>query len=332
VSGRYNRAAVQIRDQSGVDPALNGNHSFSRFNPGVGFNWNPIKAFNGFIGYNEGNRAPTAVELTCADPLAPCKLPNAFVADPPLQQVVSKTFEMGARGAFATGTSYSIAVFRTQLQNDLQFISTAAVPSAGYFQNVGNTRRQGLEAFLNQTWGRLTLQLRYSYIDATYQSSFAVPSPANSSAVDGLIFVSPGNQIPGIPKNQFKLRADYAFTPSLRGGVNVVAFSSQYARGDENNQDANGPVPGYAVVNLDASWQVTPNIEVYGLVSNLFNKKYSNFGIVGTSYFTGADFGYYANTPGAVPAPSQFQAPGAPLGAWVGVRLSWEPMKRRATP
>jgi outer membrane receptor protein involved in Fe transport len=339
VSGRYNHASVQIRDQSGVDPALNGNHSFSRFNPAVGFNWNPVKAFQGFVGYNEGNRAPTAVELTCADPAAPCKLPNAFIADPPLQQVVSKTFELGARGAFATGTSYSVALFRTQLENDLQFISSAAVPTAGYFQNVGNTRRQGLEAFLNQTWGNLTLQLRYSLIDATYQSSFAVSSPNNSSAVDvdgdgvpDLIFVQPGNRIPGVPRQQFKFRADYAFTPTVRAGLNVVAFSSQYARGDENNQDANGPVPGYAVVNLDASWQVTPQIEIYGLVSNLFDRKYSNFGVLGANYFTGTDFAYYASTPGASPAPTQFQGPGAPLGAWVGVRLSWEPMKRRATP
>jgi iron complex outermembrane receptor protein len=91
-------------------------------------------------------------------------------------------------------------------------------------------------------------------------------------------------------------------------------------------------VPGYAVVNLDASWQVTPQSEVYGLVSNLFDRKCSNFGPLGANYFTGNDCGYYASTQGPTPAPAQFQGPGAPLGAWVGERLSWEPLKRRMTP
>jgi outer membrane receptor protein involved in Fe transport len=337
LAGRYNRAAVEIRDRSGVEPELNGNHTFTRFNPAAGLNWNPSRAFNTFVTYNEGNRAPTAVELTCADPNAPCKLPNSFVADPPLQQVVSKTFELGTRGAFGTGTSYSFALFRTNLENDLQFVSSAVVPTAGYFQNVGNTRRQGLEAFLNQRWGQLSLQLRYSYIDATYRSSFSVASPNNSSAadVDGdgtpdLIFVSPGNRIPGIPRHQFKLRADYAFTPAIRAGINVLAFSDQYARGDENNQDVNGPVPGYAVVNLDASWQVTRQVELYGLVSNLFRRNYSNFGTLGSNFFTGDGFTYFAGTAGAAPVPTQFQGPGAPLGAWVGVRIALDGLTARA--
>jgi outer membrane receptor protein involved in Fe transport len=336
LSGRYDRATVEIRDRSGVEPELNGNHAFSRFNPAAGLNWNPTRAFNAYATYNEGMRAPTAVELTCADPNAPCKLPNAFIADPPLQKVVSRTMELGTRGALAIGATYSLALFRTDLENDLQFVSSAAVPTAGYFQNVGDTRRQGLEAFLTQQWGRLGVQLRYSLVDATYRSSFTLASPNNSSAadVDGdgepdLITVRSGNRIPGIPRHQFKLRADYAFAPTVRGGLNVIAFSNQYARGDENNQDANGPIRGYAIVNLDASWQITPQIELYGLVTNVFDKKYSSFGTLGSNFFTGTSFTYYDGTPGASPVPAQFQGPGAPRGGWIGVRLTWDAVKRR---
>jgi outer membrane receptor protein involved in Fe transport len=85
----------------------------------------------------------------------------------------------------------------------------------------------------------------------------------------------------------------------------------------------NGKVPGYAVVNLDASWRVAPNFEIYGQVSNLFDKKFSNFGTLGRDYFTGSGFSYYDTTPGAAPASTQFQGPGAPFGAWVGVRFTW---------
>ena len=331
LAGRFNKAVVEIRDQTGLEPALNGDNSFSRFNPAGGLNYNFSPALNTYLAYNEGMRAPTAVELTCADPNAPCKLPNAFIADPPLKPVISKTFEAGIRGVLPFGTNYSFALFRTDLQDDLQFVSSAAVPTAGYFQNVGDTRRQGLELGLAQTFGRFSIQMRYSLIDATFQSPFTVSSPNNSTAVDtdgdgapDLIYVQPGDRIPGIPLNQFKLRADYAFTPQFRAGLNLIAFSNQYARGDENNKDVNGPIPGYAVVNLDASYLVLPQLEIYGQISNLFNNKYSNFGTLGRDYFTGSGFSYYDSTPGASPVPTQFQGPGAPFGAWIGLRLTWE--------
>jgi iron complex outermembrane receptor protein len=85
-SGRFNDARISIRDQSGTNPDLDGDHRFRRFNPAVGMTFNPKPGFTTYLSYNEGMRAPTAAELTCADPAAPCKLPNAFLADPPLKR------------------------------------------------------------------------------------------------------------------------------------------------------------------------------------------------------------------------------------------------------
>ncbi|HSD60270.1 MAG TPA: TonB-dependent receptor, partial [Burkholderiales bacterium] len=232
LAGRYNVSKVEITDLTGLEPALNGNHKFNRFNPAVGVNWNPSPAVNTYLAYNEGMRAPTAVELTCADPAAPCKLPNAFLADPPLEPVVAKTWEGGFRGRLMANLGYRFTLFRTELDNDIQFISTTTTPGAGFFQNVGKTRRQGLEMGLTQQWGSLRWVLGYSLIDATYQSTFNVPSPFNSSAVDvdgdgvrDQITVTPGDTIPAIPRNQFKLSVDYAFTSKFNGGFAVQAFS-----------------------------------------------------------------------------------------------------------
>ncbi|HYS15129.1 MAG TPA: TonB-dependent receptor, partial [Burkholderiaceae bacterium] len=102
LSGRFNDARVSIRDQSGIAPELDGDHRFRRFNPAVGMNFNPTPGFTTYASYNEGMRAPTALELTCADPAAPCKLPNSFLADPPLKKIVARTFELGARGREGT--------------------------------------------------------------------------------------------------------------------------------------------------------------------------------------------------------------------------------------
>jgi len=331
LSGRYNRAKVEIRDTTGLQPKLNGSHTFNRFSPAAGVAWNPSPAINTYVAYNEGMRAPTAVELTCADPEDPCKLPNAFLADPPLEKVVAKTWEGGFRGRLFGNTGYSLTLFRTKLEDDIQFIGSATSPGAGFFQNVGETRRQGLELGLSHQVDRLRLTAGYSLIDATFESFLTINSPFNSSAVDvdgdgepDLINVTPGNHIPGIPRHQFKLRADYAFTPKFLAGVSVQAFSDTYARGDENNQDINGTVPGYAVVNLDAAYQWDDRLQFWARINNLFDEDYESFGVLGANFFTGAGFTYYDGTPGAAPRAEQFRGPGAPFGIWVGLTYAFD--------
>jgi outer membrane receptor protein involved in Fe transport len=329
LAGRWNRARVLITDRSGVDSGLNGDNTFSRFNPAVGLNFNPSSALNTYVTYNEGMRAPTAIELTCADPAAPCKLPNAFLSDPPLKAVVSKTFELGTRGMLSPNTQYSVALFRTDLQDDIQFIANSASGTTGFFSNVGKTRRQGVELGLQQRVGKLSLRGAYSYIDATYQSTFNIPSPSNSSAdqtpgpTQGQITVRPGDKIPAIPPHNFKLRADYAFTPMLQAGLSVVYASSQFARGDENNQDSNGKIPSYTLVNLDGSWKITDQLQIFGKVTNLFDQTYQTFGILGQNFFRGPGFTYDQGLAG----PEQFRTPGMPRAFFAGVRYDFLPAK-----
>ncbi|HVY81272.1 MAG TPA: TonB-dependent receptor [Steroidobacteraceae bacterium] len=325
-SGRYNHTRIQIEDRTGDAPSLNGKHTFSRFNPAVGVNFNPTAQLTAYASYNEGVRAPTAVELTCASPDAPCKLPNDFLADPPLHEVVSKTMEVGARGAVGTVWHWSAAAYRTRLLNDIQFISAGAgATNAGFFANIGTTRRQGVELGLETRGTPVSFAIRYTLLDATFRSSFAESSPANSSADDdGVIEVEPGDRIPANPRHVLKVRADWAVTPRLFIGANVLTSAGVYARGDENNQDENGQLPGYTLVNLDGRFLVSDHLEVFARVNNVFDRRYFNFGVVGENFFTGPDrtFGPAA---GVDPAAEQFRGPGAPRGAWLGVRYSFGP-------
>jgi outer membrane receptor protein involved in Fe transport len=262
-------------------------------------------------------RAPTAIELTCADPAAPCRLPNVFLADPPLKPVLAQTFELGLRLPLGDQGRLAAALFRTNLQDDIQFISTGgAAINAGYFQNIGRTRRQGIEFSAEATVARWTFAASASYVAATFQSPFTVFSPNNSSAnAAGDIQVSAGDRIPGIPAGTLKLRAQFALAERATVGASLLAFARQYARGDENNQDANGPVPGYAIVNLDAQWEIARGLQLFANIANLLNSRYSTFGVLGQNFFTGP-----GNTFDAANAQSaQFRTPGAPFGIWVGV-------------
>ena len=323
-SGRYNYTRVRIEDRTGESPLLNGESAFSRFNPAIGVNFNPTPNLTAYASYNEGVRAPTAIELTCADPNAPCKLPNDFLADPPLHEVVSKTFEVGARGSLGSASRWTASVFRTRLGNDIEFISSGAgATNAGYFANVGTTRRQGVELGLETRLKPVALAVHYTLLDATFQSSFSESSPANSSADEnGVIQVIPGARIPANPRHVVKIRADWEVTSRLSVGANLLTSAGSYARGDENNQDVNGQLPGYTVLNLDGHFLVSKSFEVFARVNNVLDRRYSNFGVVGQNFFTGPGrtFGPAA---GVDPVNEQFRGPGAPIGAWIGARYSF---------
>ncbi|GLU32662.1 TonB-dependent receptor [Trinickia caryophylli] len=319
LAGRYNWSSASIGDASGTQPALDGRHVFSRFNPAVGLNWNPTNALTVYATYNEGMRAPTAIELACADPNAPCSLPNDFLADPALKPVVSKTFELGARGRLGAATTWSAAVYSTTLVDDIQFIGSAG-SSQGYFQNVGKTRRQGVELAGRTKFGPLAVGASYSYVDATYRTSWTENSASNSSAdANGDITVKRGDHIPGIPAHTIKVRFDYDVTPKWDIGSNLTYRSSIFARGDENNEDVNGKLAGYFLIDLDTTYHVTKQLQVFARVTNLLDKRYASFGVLGSNVFTGPGHTF----DGANPVNEQFVGVGAPRGFWLGMRYAW---------
>jgi iron complex outermembrane recepter protein len=323
LAGRYNQARISVADRSGHDPGLDNTSNFSRFNPAIGLNFNPSPVVTAYASYSEGMRAPSPIELTCADAAAPCKLPNVFLSDPPLKAVVSRTIEAGARGRSGVST-WSAAVYRTDLDDDIQFIASGfGALNAGYFRNVGKTRREGIELAAGTRLSDLTLNLRYSHTDATFRSSFVAASPNNSTAdATGAILVHPGNRIPGVPSDAFKLRADLDLPASWSVGASLVVASTQFAHGDENNRDVHGRVPGYALVDLDARWQLAPQWEIFASIANVFDRRYQNFAILGANAFTGPDRSF-GPALGLEPAPEQFRAAGAPRGVWVGVRYAF---------
>jgi len=317
VSGRYNRARITTEDRSGGSPAINGAHTYGRFSPAAGVTWSQSGGLNMFGGVSQGMRVPSPVELTCADPNAPCTLPNIFVADPPLQPVRATTYELGARGRLGTDAFYSAAIYRTDLADDIQFITAGGgATNAGYFQNVGRTRRQGVELTAGASLGSLRFIARYSLLDATFQSAFTARSVNNETAdAIGNIDVQPGDRLPGLPQSVLRVRTDWERGP-FAVGISVVAAGWQYARGNENNADPGGRVPGYALVALDATWQVAPQWQLFARVDNLFNSTTQNFGVLGANYFRGPGGTFDAVLAG----PEPFRSPLPAFGAWIGIQ------------
>lgn len=311
-SGRYNLTQIQMTDKFGTE--LTGDHSYDRFNPSAGLTYTLRPELNFYGNYSESNRAPTPVELSCADPDAPCRLPNAFLSDPPLKQVVATTGEIGARGDFLgvlDGTiHWNTTLFHTENSNDILFISAGTQRGEGYFDNVGQTLRRGFELGVHGTFDRYQLGLNYTLLDATFQTPFLAASPNNPKATDGVLFVRKGSRIPGLPQHMLKFDASVTLLEGLSAGTEIIYNSGQYLRGDEANLTP--PLPDYAIVMLHGEYRYNEHFALFARVNNLFDTQYQNFGLYGNASDVLGD-AYWNN---------RFVGPGAPRTAWVGIKLA----------
>ena len=327
VSGRYNKTRITTIDQMGPDPdtgkSLDGDQSYSKFNPAVGLTWQASPAATLYGGFNQGNRAPSPIELGCADPETACRLPNAMASDPPLKQVVSRTFEVGARGVANKALHWNVGLFQTTNRDDILFISSGT-GGLGYFDNVGKTQRRGAEIGLSGTTGIVDWSATYSYVRARFRSNELLLGTANSSQDEnGNIFVPSGSTIPGIPAHSLKLDLGLRFTDRWRVGANMTAFSDQYVRGNENNRHEpdgeeflhSGKIGGYAVFNLTTSYDFGNGLEIFAKVNNVFDKKYATGGILAENIFQDVNSAATSEERGET-----FIAPGAPRAGWIGVR------------
>ena len=346
LSGRYNRTTIDNQDR--IQPlagsgSLTGTNSFGRFNPAAGVTFNPTTALNAYFGYSEGSRAPTSIELGCADPNQPCKLPNALAGDPPLNQVVTRTLEAGLRGRRESHLNWSVGWFWAENHDDILFVASTQT-GFGYFKNFGATRRQGMQADLKGNFWHLSLGGGYTFLNATYESSETVNGSSNSAndsalagapGTDGTIQLRPGDRIPLIPQHMLKTFASFQATKKFAVDLDFMAVSTVYARGNENNSSqpdgkfylGPGTSPGCGVVNLAAHYQVHPRLQLFVQINNLLDHRYYTGAQLGPTGFT--DQGTFIARPlppanGEFPlVHATFYAPGAPIGVWGGVRFTF---------
>ncbi len=329
-SGRFNRTTIdnldRIQPQAGTG-SLTGSHVFSRFNPSVGLTYRGL-----YASYSEGSRAPTAIELGCADPASPCRLPNALAGDPPLQQVVTRTVEAGVRSSGESKIRWNLGWFRADNRNDLLFVASPQT-GFGYFKNFGQTLRQGVEAGVSARIRRVTLGANYTFLDATFRSPEVVNGQANSSNRAGVIAIVSGQRIPLVPHHMTKAYADIQVTSKFVVTLGVVGISGAIARGNENSQHqpdgrlfiGPGSSPGYAVANLGGRYELHRRVELFGQINNLFDRQYYSGAQLGPTGFT-AEGNYIARpfpaVGGVFPVrQATFYAPGVPRGIWGGVRF-----------
>lgn len=305
VAARVNGTSLRLHDRIGT--ALEGTHAFWRINPAAGVTFDLAPRLNAYAGYTESSRVPTPVELTCADPTDPCRLPNAFVSDPPLDQIVGRTLEGGVRRLGGPFT-WAVALFTTRVHDDIVFISSGTLRGEGHFENIDRTLRHGLETTVDVTKGPVSLFAAYTLQRATFGTDLRIASRHHPDAANGEIAVVNGDRLPGVPTHSGKAGVSAAIGDRLAVSVTARAQSGQHFRGDEANLLP--PVPGFAVVDARARVRIASRFAVIGEAENVFDARYATFGALGDASLVGS-------------GDPRFHGPGAPRGGWVGLELTF---------
>ena len=341
VSGRYNRNTVRNRDAitpGGGSGSLDGDHRFSRFNPAIGLAYAPavgverLPRLQRRQPHADGHRA---------------RLRRSGKPVPPAQRHGRRpALETGgdedvgswpARQAGPSVARWSAGLFRAENHDDILFVADNQA-GFGYFKNFGKTRHQGVELALDGKTGALDFGVNYTWLQATYQSREIVNGSANSSSdadapgLEGNIVITPGKRIPLTPSHILKAHVDLQGGRDWTVGLAMIAVSSAYARGNENNaHQAGGPAylgagksGGYAVVELNGKYQLTRQLSVFVQVNNLFDRQYATAAQLGATGFDAN--GNFAARPlpavnGEYPmVNATFYAAGAPRSVNAGLR------------
>jgi outer membrane receptor protein involved in Fe transport len=368
--------------KSPLDPAETEKFSYYSFNPSLGATWQAKENLNVYANLAKGTRTPSVIELGCAFDKTPintgteqnpyyvpkslfenrqCTLPSTLSGDPYLKQIKATTYDVGMRGTIGQTAQWNVGAYQTDLKDDIYFINVGS--GQGFFDNVGNTRRRGLEAGISGRQDKLSFSLNYGLTDATFQDSFLMISNDNSSSYikDGygnVIDVKKGNRMPGVPLHNLNASIGYDITPEWNVSLTSILHSESFVRGNENNKHQPGvtqyvqtfqpdgtvvtvarqptsnpgTLPGYATFNFQTSYKLAKEWTTTLQVTNLFDKEYFSAGRLGRNAFSpsilgaiGPD-GYNHNSGDWLS--TNFISPGAPRGIWLSLNWHFEPEKK----
>ena len=278
ISGGARYEFVSIPFHNLIDPTRDTTSTYSRLDPRIGVDVNAGHGLSVFASLGTSFRAPSLIEVACADPVEPCPLPYSLGDDPPIAPVTVSTFEGGAR--YHTGTlALTATAYYSDVKNDIFLFPSpneiAGSTIQGYFGNIPKTRRVGIEINGTYGFGPHSVYANYAYTRATFQSVASIFSILDDSGLGIENTTEPGDIIPLVPLSQFKAGLNLRFPFGLRGGVDMRWIGEQYLQQDEANNMA--PLPSYFVADLRAGWETGP-WEISGIVTNVFNAKYASFG------------------------------------------------------
>jgi iron complex outermembrane receptor protein len=272
---RYDVSRVPFRDR--LDPSGDTTSTFTHLSARGGVAYDLGGGGSLYASVGRSFRAPALLELSCADPTAPCPLPFALGDDPPLHPVIATTIETGVHWSRGD-RGFDATLYRTGVRDDIVFVAPGA--AQGYFINLASTRRAGVEIGVQSGFGSsVTVRASYAYTRATFEAPALIATARTPADT-----VRPGDRFPLTPDHRLALTGTWRISPALQVDLHAGYTGRQYLRGDESNETSR--LSDYTTVDCRAGWR-WKNWELAALVTNVFDRRYASFGTWGTNRAAG---------------------------------------------
>lgn len=168
-----------------------------------------------------------------------------------LQSETSDTFEIGVKDYLASNTFVSLTFFRLDKDNEI-FAYKTEERNKKYYDNIGKTRRDGIEFSMENYFGNLTLTTGFTYIDAH--------SRVSSGDYED------GDRLNDIPRFKAGVSANYKFTPKFDMNISYTYTGDRISKGLE--------APSYNFTDIGARYKVTESLTLRAGINNIFNEIY----------------------------------------------------------
>jgi len=225
-----------------------------------------------------------------------------FGGNPDLEPEHSRSIEAGARHRFNDRHAVSLAAFRNDIDDLIEFVTLSYDPFSGENRNVDEARIEGIEAayeFDAAPW-----RLR---VEAIHQD------PRNRAT---------GELLMRRARDSVTVSAQRSFGP-VELGIDVLAAGER--------KDFGWPEPvtldSYVLANLTARWQVNRSLALVGRVENLLDEQYElahTFNTPDRGVYVSVRYAPGARAPGAVAATVPRDAGSTPRAYSVSMRRKAE--------
>ncbi|HSA62123.1 MAG TPA: TonB-dependent receptor [Nitrospiraceae bacterium] len=296
---RYDQDTIQTNFEDSFTPPGVGKRTFYRTNPRAGLTYLVAPTSSLYFNFSQGFRVPTFFEL----------FPVVGLSNPNLKSVTSDNFEIGGKTGLWNWGEASVALFNSNVQNEIYFTCTNCdVFSAGFDglnRNIDSTRRRGIEASFKGRYNEyFDGMINYTFTEATFQSMFNISTTKT---------VMPGDTIPSVPKNRLSVTGNVHPVDGLTLTLIGLYVSAQFYQNDETNSQPR--LPGYFLLNGRLAYErKVPGGRLTGflMVNNILNQKYSTFGTIANNTLTGGG------------AQEQFVSPAPTLAIYGGLSYRFE--------
>ncbi|WP_255682807.1 TonB-dependent receptor [Dyella sp. 2HG41-7] len=254
------------------NPNDSGGVNYTATTPVLGLQFRPNSTTRVYVSAGKGFETPSYNELGYRSDGLPGLAFN-------LRPALSRNYEVGFKWQITPALEWDTDVFRSDTHNELAIDTNENGRST--YQNVGDTRRQGLESSLT---GALAdewhITAGFTHMQARFRSAFltcfSTPCPIPN------IRIPAGTRIPGVPDDFGSLRLQHGKDLGWREGIDFTGIGSVTV-----NDNATQQAAGYSLIGLDAGYafRITGRtlLDLSARIDNVANRRYIGSVIVNDS-------------------------------------------------